>query len=143
MKWKNTCTDQLPRSNISLLFPVRRERLTMFFFQYTSVMMAALSATHIGNKNNRINLRGTNTIHFTGNWDFNTGITLTQTHSTNNSPGGYGSYNVSLNGITPLQPPGKSRRKCSCTRYLLQRDCSLIQQVTGNYWTGSTGLLMN
>jgi len=55
----------------------------------------------IGNKNNRATLRADNTIHLTKNWDFHAGIMLTQTHSTDNNPGGYGSYTVSLNGITP------------------------------------------
>lgn len=55
----------------------------------------------IGNKNNRVTLRTDNTIHLTKNWDFHTGIMLTQTHTTDNNPGGYGSYQVSLNGITP------------------------------------------
>lgn len=55
----------------------------------------------IGNGNNRITLRSYNTIHLTKNWDLRTGVMLTQTHATNNNPGGYGSYMVSINGITP------------------------------------------
>jgi TonB-dependent SusC/RagA subfamily outer membrane receptor len=55
----------------------------------------------IGNKNNRMNLRTDNTIHLTKYLDFQTGVMLTKTHATKNSPGGYDSYQVSLNGITP------------------------------------------
>lgn len=55
----------------------------------------------VGNENSRITLRSDNTIHLTRDWDFKSGIILTQTHATNNSPGGYGSYTVSVNGITP------------------------------------------
>jgi TonB-dependent starch-binding outer membrane protein SusC len=55
----------------------------------------------IGNANNRITLRNDNTIHLARNWDFRSSIILTQTHATNNNPGGFGSYAVSVNGITP------------------------------------------
>lgn len=55
----------------------------------------------IGNQNDRISLRTNNTIHLTTNWSVNTGVTVTQSHSTANNPGGYSSYMVSLGGITP------------------------------------------
>jgi hypothetical protein len=48
-----------------------------------------------------MNLRTDNTIHLTKYLDFQTGVMLTKTHATKNSPGGYDSYQVSLNGITP------------------------------------------
>jgi TonB-dependent starch-binding outer membrane protein SusC len=55
----------------------------------------------IGNQNYRISLRTDNTIHLTKNWSFNTGVNVTQSHSTANNPGVYGSYIVSLGGMTP------------------------------------------
>lgn len=54
-----------------------------------------------GNGNNRTTLRSDNTIHLKKNWNFHSGIILTQTHTNADNPGGYGSYVVSLNGITP------------------------------------------
>lgn len=55
----------------------------------------------IGNQNNRISLRTDNTIHLTKKWSFNTGVAVTQSYSTANNPGGYGSYIVSLGGMAP------------------------------------------
>jgi TonB-dependent starch-binding outer membrane protein SusC len=55
----------------------------------------------LGNGNNRFTIRSDNTIHLTKNWDFRSGLMLTQTHATSNSPGGFGSYIVSINGMTP------------------------------------------
>lgn len=54
-----------------------------------------------GNGNSRLNLRNYNSIHFTKNWDLNFGITLTKSNSITNNPGGFGSYIMSINGMTP------------------------------------------
>ncbi len=55
----------------------------------------------VGNNNNRITLRSDNTLCLSKKWNIQTGISLTKTNITDNNPGGYGSYKVSLNGITP------------------------------------------
>ncbi|QEC73478.1 SusC/RagA family TonB-linked outer membrane protein [Arachidicoccus ginsenosidivorans] len=54
-----------------------------------------------GNDNNRITIRSDNVVHLTKRWDFNPGLILTKTHSTQNSPGGFGSFTQSIAGITP------------------------------------------
>lgn len=54
-----------------------------------------------GNGNDRISLRSNNQIDLSKKWQLNTDVIITNTHSTNNSPGGLGSYKYGLQSISP------------------------------------------
>lgn len=54
-----------------------------------------------GNDNQRITIRSDNTIHISPNWQFQSGIILTRSNRTSNSPGGYGSYSFYNGSISP------------------------------------------
>jgi len=58
-------------------------------------------ASLIGNSNNRLTIRSNNIIDLTTKWQLQTDITVTRTNSTNNSPGGYGSYKTVNSSISP------------------------------------------
>jgi TonB-linked SusC/RagA family outer membrane protein len=54
-----------------------------------------------GNANDRLTLRSNNIIDLTKKWQLQTDVVLTKSNSTNNSPGGYGSYNLYSGHLAP------------------------------------------